>query len=326
MAADKKNEIQETPEKKPVSVLEKINILSRLGFEMNASKKRIATAGVVYAFVLFTFIPSLLMLFSIGMTNGWLEGTKKDLALEAKHELKFNSQVFIPITENEKKISKENDNDQDNVTKVDPEDEDEKAKKFYKPKNDFEARVYTQLNLIKERMRLHLKVLLMFYRIYFVSIYMTMILGILSGISLLFISKDGWGNTGKSHQLLLTFFLVSSSAGIVYGTGPVIFEHAKNIELNKKYFKKLAAVRQNVFTFTSTGEMSYLRSQEGKEEEESTRIDGKYKVIITKLPQFIQYLDDKLKALHRYPVDFNPDASRSENQIAEDINKSMGGG
>ena len=336
MASEKKDEPKE---EKPVSVLEKLSILSKLGFELNATKKRIATAGIAYAFLLFTFIPSMLMLFSVLMTNSWLGEIKREISVEARHELKFNSQVFKPIEKNEKKISEENDNESINLikskfeiiaeaeakAKAESKDKDKAiGKKFYKPKNDFEARVYKQLDIIKQRMRFHLKVLLMFYRIYFVSTYMMMILSILSGISLLFISKEGWANSGKSHQLLLTFFLVSSSAGIIYGSGPTVFEHENNIKYNKELFLRHAELRQDILSYASTG-LTHKKDHGEKPGESYSKREKAIMNKVVDLKIFIHHMDMRMNSIHRMPVDFNPAASADESKIFNDLNKSMGG-
>jgi hypothetical protein len=101
----------------------------------------------------------------------------------------------------------------------------------------------------------------------------------------LFISRRGWDSAGP--YLVAVFITMTSMAGY-FGAFPTMFEQARNIEDNKKAYMAYVALENRVLSYVASG------SDE----------DNKPKP----LAQFIHELDARLKALHRLPVELNPEA------------------
>jgi len=146
-------------------------------------------------------------------------------------------------------------------------------------------RLQQQYDQLRARASAHLDIMAYYYGRYYMAISLATIAGIVAAVALLFITRKGWDSA--SPYLVAVFITMTSIAGF-FGAFPAMFEQAKNIEDNKKAYVAYVALENRVLSYVASG------SDE----------DNKPKP----LAQFIHELDARLKALHRLPVELNPEA------------------
>jgi len=118
------------------------------------------------------------------------------------------------------------------------------------------------------------------------AILITTISGILSAISLLFISKAGWLNVSR---YVITIFLVTTSSAAFFGGFPLLFKQKQNIDENKKLFLAYSALANQVLSYAATGEDLRKKEKAG-------------------MKDFIHRIDTALAELYTFPIELEPSA------------------
>ena len=128
----------------------------------------------------------------------------------------------------------------------------------------------------------HFNVMKFFYSRYYMAISIVLISGLIAGIALLFITKNGWAGVS---QYVKTVFITAAALTAYLGAFPRVFQQTQNIADNKKLYLHYMALHDEV--------MSYLSLQ------------AEYKWGIEKPSEFIHYIDKQLIHLNTFAIGFD---------------------
>jgi len=162
-------------------------------------------------------------------------------------------------------------------------------------------RMQDQYSDIRGHQLQNLLMLKHYYQNYFICIGMVTVMGILSAIFLLFISKKGWMN---SNAHLLTAFLITSSSGVFFGPIPTLYGY---IETSEK-------LRNNYLAYNELS--NYYATYAAIESTLMTFPDRKP---IKNAADFINVIDYHVKKMQEIPVFFNANATPKVDEIFKSI-------
>lgn len=94
-------------------------------------------------------------------------------------------------------------------------------------------RIKEEVKHISLRTELHKTIATDYYRWLFVALSLTSSAAVISGISLFYISKEGWG---KANNYIINIFVSSSAIALYVGSMPVIFKIEDNAKANAGFF------------------------------------------------------------------------------------------
>jgi hypothetical protein len=143
-------------------------------------------------------------------------------------------------------------------------------------------RLLQQVKMIRGRALHHFAVMKYFYAQYYMAISIVMVSGVIAAITLLFITKDGWGS---ANQYVKTVFITIAALTAYFGAFPAVFQQSQNIADNKKLYLQYVALHDEV--------MSYFPLQQD--------VDGNQKSV----SEFIHYLDKRLIQLNTFAIGFD---------------------
>ncbi len=112
-------------------------------------------------------------------------------------------------------------------------------------------RLTSQLDEIRERIKLHLDVMNFYYTRYYMAIITSSLAAALAAVAIILISKGGWQQT--SNYIISTFF-VAAAASVFYGAFPGMFQQQQNITDNKILYLKYVALENELLSYVVTGE------------------------------------------------------------------------
>lgn len=151
-------------------------------------------------------------------------------------------------------------------------------------------RLTEQFGEIRTRRDRHAKVMVYFYKQYFLSLSMASGSALIAILLAFFISRDGWEKTNNG---LINAFFVSFSAAILYTQIPGLFQQEKNLKANRELYLAYEALGNQV--------LSYLATQNtiGSNPEQPNQVSP--------MPpeQFILQIDQQLVTLNQIPIDFD---------------------
>lgn len=151
-------------------------------------------------------------------------------------------------------------------------------------------RLTEQFGEIRTRRDRHAKVMVYFYKQYFLSLSMASGSALIAILLAFFISRDGWEKTNNG---LINAFFVSFSAAILYTQIPGLFQQEKNLKANRELYLSYEALGNQV--------LSYLATQNtiGSNPEQPNQVSP--------MPpeQFILQIDQQLVTLNQIPIDFD---------------------
>jgi hypothetical protein len=153
-----------------------------------------------------------------------------------------------------------------------------------------QVRLKEQLDEIQQRIDRHAKVMIYFYKQYFVSLSMTSGLALFAAICVFFISRDGWE---KAHNGLINAFIVTSSAALLYGHIPGLFRQEINLKANRDLYLSYVSLGDEVLSYLATGGNVVTDTNQA---EQFIKIEP---------AQFIHDLDRQLADLNKVPIEFD---------------------
>lgn len=106
-------------------------------------------------------------------------------------------------------------------------------------------RLREQFNIIKNRAITHLQITIDYYRWLFIAISIASISGVIAGICLFYISKEGWE---KANNYVINVFIVCSGLALFTGSLPQIFQQEKNAQDNTKLYLEYINLENEVLT------------------------------------------------------------------------------
>lgn len=153
-------------------------------------------------------------------------------------------------------------------------------------------RLVTQLGQVKKWAYHHKNVFTFLYGRYLMSIYMIMFSGLIAGLALIFVSKQGWENT---NRYILNIFMIFSAAALYYTQFPVVFQQQENITGNQSAYMKYLALERDIKSYIVTGKTRiYLPESE------------EIKVKQLSLNDFILRVDTRMERLNKFYMGFDP--------------------
>jgi len=144
------------------------------------------------------------------------------------------------------------------------------------------SRLMTQLDQVEQNLQMHKKIVLYMYRQNYLSLSMALIVGSLSALCLVFISKNGWEKTNKA---LINIFVICSVGTLLYADIANIFKHEENIENNWLLYSQHEDLRNQILSYVVT------------------KTDRKGQPI--KIEEFIGNIDAQLNLLNQKPLIFD---------------------
>ncbi len=105
------------------------------------------------------------------------------------------------------------------------------------------------------RARFHLKSMVFVFSHYYMGTIVSTILGAIAAVLLVFISKPGWS---AANEYLLSLFVITTSAALVYKAFPGLFEQERSIDENKQLYMKYVALEREIRTYAATGVHSHV--------------------------------------------------------------------
>jgi hypothetical protein len=151
-------------------------------------------------------------------------------------------------------------------------------------------RINQQLQEVHVRIKTHEQIMKSFYRRYYTTTSLATGAGIVAGISLFLITREGWKEANKG---LITIFLVASTSALLFREIPRIFKYEENFMENFHQYREYVALRNKIYSFLAT------------------------ETVITEVPkvthkfnrpsaeQFILSVDQLLAQLHEIHIGFN---------------------
>lgn len=152
------------------------------------------------------------------------------------------------------------------------------------------ARLEAQFKEIQLRIERHAEVMIYFYKQYFISLSMSSGLALVAGISIFFISRDGWS---KANNALINIFIVTSSAALLYNQLPGLFKQDINLEANRELYLSYTSLKDEVLSYMATGGIA---GSDPTKPELFSPVDSK---------QFIHAIDKRLAELNQIPIEFD---------------------
>lgn len=110
-------------------------------------------------------------------------------------------------------------------------------------------RIKEEVKQISLRTELHKTIATDYYRWLFVALPLTSGAAIISGISLFYISKEGWE---KANNYIINIFISSSAIALYVGSMPVIFKIEDNAKANAGFFILYNNLENQVLTRLAT--------------------------------------------------------------------------
>ncbi len=153
-----------------------------------------------------------------------------------------------------------------------------------------QSRLEEQLSEIQERRDRHAKVMVYFYKQYFISLSMASGSALAAILMAFFISRDGWE---KSNNGLINAFLLTFSAALLYTQIPGMFQQEKNLKANRELYLAYDALGNQVLSYLAT------ENTIGADPAQPNKVDK-----VTP-EQFIPQVDQQLAKLNQLPLDFD---------------------
>jgi hypothetical protein len=112
-------------------------------------------------------------------------------------------------------------------------------------------RLLEQLKQIEILSEKHAKIMIFFYKQYYISLSMMVSCTAIAVLSLFFISKSGWE---KANNAIINVFIVASGVLIFYGNISLAFQQKDNLEASQAIYLNYLALRNEFLSYLATGQ------------------------------------------------------------------------
>ncbi|MBD1911358.1 MULTISPECIES: hypothetical protein [unclassified Leptolyngbya] len=146
-------------------------------------------------------------------------------------------------------------------------------------------RIQVQLAQIERRARAYARISIFFYTRLFAAIALASATGIVTAVSLFYISKVGWD---KANNYVINIFVISSSITIFVGAFPIIFQQENNVTNNARLYMSYLDLENQILTALAT-----------QKNDQGQLIDLRTIMVST---------DQKMAELNVESIGFDPDA------------------
>jgi hypothetical protein len=164
-------------------------------------------------------------------------------------------------------------------------------KKFPNTTESETLRVKQQLRTIQVMGRTHFKIAKDFYKWIFIATCVSSVSGVVSGICLFYISKDGWKESNRYVNNILVIF----SGFAIFSTAlPKIYGHEKNAENNTKLYLAYLSLEDQTMTRLALDSPNVVKEDDSTEK--------------TPLQNIIYDMQLRIDQLNSFSVDFELDS------------------